>query len=126
MQSAYKYYRSMVSSPEPSQPQPKRLKPPHPGALMKRIRELAKEGAVSWRTHVFERSEQRDIDINDALAVLRLGEIEGPIEPGINPGEWKCKVTAKPDTTSRRLGVALVVIRNERLFLVTVEWEDIQ
>ncbi len=33
----YKYYRSMASNPEPTQSQ---LKPPHPGGLMKRIREL--------------------------------------------------------------------------------------
>ena len=71
--------------------------------------------AHSWRTHIFDRSEQRDIDVPDAIEVLRLGEIEGPIEPGINPGEWKCKVTTKLDKSSRRL---------EHLFLVTVEWED--
>src|SRR5258707_15844513 len=91
---------------------------------MKRIRELVKQGAFSWGTHVFERGEQRDIDVPDAIEVLRLGEIEGPLEPGINPGEWKCKVTAKPDKSSRRLGVAVIVVRNEHLFLVTVEWED--
>jgi hypothetical protein len=101
-------------------PEPK-PKPPHPGVLMGRIRALVKRGAFSWGTHVFERSVQRDIDIYDATEVLRLGEIEGPIEPGVNPGEWKCKVTAKPDKSSRRLGVAVVVVRDERLFLLTVE-----
>jgi hypothetical protein len=70
------------------------------------------------------RCDQRDIDITDAVEVLRLGEIEGPIESGVNPEEWKCKVTAKVDKSSRRLGVATVVIRNEELFLLTVEWED--
>jgi hypothetical protein len=115
--------------PEPKPPKPK---PPHPGALIGRIRALVKQGAFSWGTHVFERSAQRNIDIHDAtevlrlgeIEVLRLGEIEGPIEPGVNPGEWKCKVTAKPDKSSRRLGVAVVVVRDERLFLLTVEWED--
>jgi hypothetical protein len=93
---------------------------------MKRIRELAQEGAYSWGKHVRERIAQRDIDINDAVDVLRLGEIDGPIEPGSNLGEWNCKVTAKPDKSSRQLGVAVVVIRDDRLFLMTVEWEDVK
>ncbi len=103
-------------------------KPPHPGKLMERIRRLAKAGSYSWGKHVFDRSGQRDIDINDAAEVLRLGEIEGPIEPGINPGEWKCKVTARTGRSSRRLGVAVVVIRDNHLFLMTVvvEWEDVK
>jgi hypothetical protein len=73
-----------------------------------------------------ERIAQRDIDIGDAVEVLRIGEIEGPIEPGADPGEWVCKVTAKPDKSSRRLGVAVVVIRDDRLFFKTVEWEDVK
>lgn len=51
---------------------------------------------------------------------------EGPIEPGVNPGEWKCKVTARTGRSSRRLGVAVVVIRDDHLFLMTVEWEDVK
>jgi hypothetical protein len=96
-------------------------KPPHPGALMAQIRKLAEQGAYSYGPHVFDRRDERDIDINDALYVLRIGEIDGPIEPGINPGG---KVTAKPQGSDRALGVALVVIRSEELFFMTVEWED--
>jgi hypothetical protein len=91
---------------------------------MTRIRKLAKEGAYSWGEHVFNRSEEREIDIHDALWVLKLGEIDGPIVAGANPDEWKCKVTAKTDRSSRELGVVVVVVKNRRMFLVTVEWED--
>jgi hypothetical protein len=102
-------------------------KPPHPGVLMARIRELAKQGAYSWGTHVFERRGERGIDISDALDVLRLGDITGAITAGINSGEWKCKVTAKlADKSSREMGVAVVVIRNSEIFLMTVEWEDVK
>ena len=112
---------------EPAAPVPvPNQKPPHPGVLMTRIRELAKQGAVSWGPHVFERTELRDIDVNDAFYVLKIGEIAGAIEPGINPDEWKCKVTAKPTGAGRELGVATVVIQNQKLFLMTVEWEDIK
>lgn len=91
---------------------------------MAQIRKLVEQGAYSYRPHVFDRRDERDIDINDALYVLRIGEIDGPIEPGINSGEWKCKVTAKPQGSNRALGVALVVIRSEELFFMTAEWED--
>jgi hypothetical protein len=104
-------------------PQPK---PPHPGKLMARIRELAKSGAYSWGDHVFERSGQRDIDVTDAISVLKLGEIEGAITPGENPDEWKCKVTGRIDGSTREVGVVVVVIQNNHLFLITVEWEDIK
>jgi hypothetical protein len=104
----------------PAQPLPK----PHPGTLMARIRELAKSGAYSWGNHVFERSGQRDIDLPDAIGVLRLGEIEGPITPGNNPGEWKCKVAGPIDGSSRDGGVVVVVIQNNHMFLFTVAWAD--
>jgi hypothetical protein len=99
-------------------------KPPHPGVLMARIRKLAAQGAYSFGSHVFERRRQRNIDINDALDVLRLGEIVGPIKAGVNPGEWTCKVTAKLERSNREIGVALVVIQDNELFFTTVEWED--
>jgi len=100
-------------------------RPPHPGELRKRIAALAKEGAISFSVHAFdERSPQRRIDISDVRRVLSIGEIEGRIEPGLRPGEWKCKVVAKGESTSRRIGVVTVVADDQRLFVVTVEWED--
>jgi hypothetical protein len=91
---------------------------------MARIRHLAAQGTYSWGPHVFERRAERNIDLTDALDVLRLGEIVGTITPGENPGEWKCKVTAKLERSNREIGVALVVVRDEHLFFMTVEWED--
>lgn len=99
-------------------------KPPHPGALMERIRILADQGNYSFGSHVFERSRQRGIDITDVLDVLRVGEIDGPIAPGRNSGEWKCKVTATLEESNREIGVALVVIGDHEMFFITVEWED--
>ena len=99
--------------------------PPHPGELRKRIAELATAGAVSFSAHAFdERSPERGIDINDAIRVLRIGEIEGEIAPGANAGEWKCKMVAKAENSSRRIGVVTVVVRLQRLLIATVEWED--
>jgi len=97
---------------------------PHPGSLMKIIRRLATEGKVDFAFHAFERSDERDIALPDALAVLRQGEIEGEIVAGNSPGEWKCKVTDTALGSSRSIGVVVVVVREPRLFIVTVEWED--
>jgi hypothetical protein len=99
-------------------------KSPHPGVLAAQIRKLASEGHYSYGLHVFDRQDLRDIDINDAIEILKLGEIDPHIVPGINPGEWKCKMVGKIDKSSRQLGVAVVVVQASHLFLTTVEWED--
>ena len=112
----------MANTAVPAQPQPKA--PPHPGVLMARIRELAKSGAYSYGEHVFVRQGERDIDVPDAVRVLKLGEIKGAISPGDNPDEWKCKVTGPVDGSNREVGVVVVVIQNNHMFFVTVEWED--
>ena len=67
---------------------------PHSG--MEIIRRLATEANVGYSLRAFERSDERDIDLLDALAVLRQGEIEGEIVAGNSLGEWKCKVTGIP------------------------------
>ena len=76
--------------------------------------------------HAEERMIERDIDMIDVLKVLRIGDIVGPIEPGISEHEWKCKVTASPryPETAREIGVVTIVVRSSRLLIKTVEWED--
>ena len=57
------------------------------------------------------------------LDVLRHGEIKGDIEPGQRPGEWKVKLIREAKGR-REAGVVVLVVRNARLFVKTVEWED--
>lgn len=100
-------------------------KTPHPGVLRRLIADLASRWLIKFTFHAEEeRSGLRSIGIDEARRVLMIGEIEGPIEPGVGPGEWRCKVVARAEGSSRRIGVATVVIRTERLLLPTVEWED--
>ena len=100
-------------------------KTPHPGDLIKVIRRLAEKGVVGFSYYAFdERGPERSIDIQDALAVLRQGTIKDDIIPGKGANEWKCKVIDKMDEPPRWLGVVTVVIKNERLYVLTVEWED--
>jgi hypothetical protein len=52
------------------------------------------------------------------------GDIDGNVVPGRKSGEWKCLVVGKLDWTPREAGVATVVVRKDRLIIVTVEWMD--
>lgn len=98
--------------------------------LEKTIRSLAKDSRnVRWRsnsyeTHVESRMEWRDITDRMMFDVLRTGFIKGEIEPGAKPGEWKAKM-AKQMKGSREVGVVAIVIKDRRLFIKTVEWEDL-
>ena len=58
------------------------------------------------------------------LTVLRLGTIDGPVQAGNRPGEWQCLVVAKVAPGSRDVGVATVVVQQQRLIIKTVEWID--
>ena len=51
--------------------------------------------------------------------------LEGAIEPGKKPGEWKVKMV-KEVRGRREVGVVVITIRNERLFVKTAEWEDVR
>lgn len=100
--------------------------PPRPYQLLAVIRSLVEEADIVILDHAEDRMVERDIDIIDVLHVLRSGEIVGPIEPGKDIQEWKCKLTAAPRASgnSREIGVVAIVVRASRLLILTVEWED--
>lgn len=97
---------------------------PRPAQLLDQIRRLAADSRnVAFGPHARAQMEKRDLTSLDALRVLLTGHVHGDIEAGQNVGEWKCKVVAKRKG-SRAVGVAVIVIRQGRLFVKTVEWED--
>lgn len=101
------------------------MKKPHPGQLIATIRRLAAARLISYAYHAAdERMPERDFDTDDIHEVFRIGDIVGPIDAGRNPGEWVCKVCAQPFGTRRWMGVVTVVIREQRLRIITTEWED--
>jgi len=69
--------------------------------------------------------EERGITTLDALRVLRSGDIKGSIEAGNSKGEWRCKIV-KQMKGAREIGVVTIVISTGRLFVKTVEWEDLK
>ena len=89
------------------------------------VREIATaDRHVYLGAHTRERMEERGITRLDAIRVLQRATIEGDIEPGRKPGEWKCKCVARLKG-SREIGVVTVVIEERKLFVKTVEWEDL-
>ncbi len=99
---------------------------PRPEDLLSRIQQLARDSKnVAFSDHAEERMDERGITDLDTLRVLRSGDLSGPICPGIREGEWKCKVVA-PIKGRREVGVVTIVIRNKRLLIKTVEWEDMR
>ena len=68
---------------------------------------------------------ERDISIRVALTVIREGTVMGDIEPGCHPGEWKAKVVRNMKGR-RDVGVVVLLVRNDRLIVKTVEWEDMR
>lgn len=103
---------------------------PRPSEIEKTIRTLALDSrnvrwkAVSYETHAESRMEWRDITDRMMFEVLRTGFVKGEIDPGLYPGEWKAKM-AKQMKGTREVGVVTIVIKNRKLFIKTVEWEDL-
>ena len=98
---------------------------PLEGDLEAIIHEIATaDRHVYLGTHARERMAERDITRVDALRVLQRGSISGGVMPGKKPGEWKCKVVARLKG-SREIGVVTIVVEEKKLFVKTVEWEDL-
>lgn len=104
---------------------------PRPAELEKTIRRLAADsGNVRWQSRVYDthaesRMDWRDITDRMMFEVLRTGYLTGDILPGKNPGEWKAKM-CKQMKGRREVGVVTIVMNGSRLFVKTVEWEDVR
>jgi uncharacterized protein DUF4258 len=90
-----------------------------------RIRSLAADSDnVIFGTHCLERMDQRGIVDTQVLEILRTGMVaENPSQTKTR--EWKCKVTKKL-RGAREAGAITIILHNGRLFVMTVEWEDIR
>ena len=99
--------------------------PKLPAALArKRINQLSKMTAnVIFGSHARQRMVEREIFADDVYRVLRTGYVDG--EPELTEqGEWKCKVTLKLQN-GRVAGVVTIILHKNKLFVKTVEWEDV-
>ena len=98
-----------------------------PQMAQKLVRELAQNSSnIIWRGHAQERSEERDITFLDALMILRTGIIEGNPQAGKYPGEWKCKLVKKLRENRDAGVVTIIMTKQSKLKVVTVEWENLR
>ncbi len=96
-----------------------------PAIAETRIKEAAKDSAnIDWSRHALERMDERGFLDIQVLRALRTGSISGDPTP-TNDGGWKCKMI-KPITGGRDVGVVTIILVNGRLFIKTVEWEDLK
>lgn len=90
-----------------------------------RIRELAQLSEnIIFGDEALDDMVERSITDVQVLEIL-LGGFVADRPEATEFGDWKCKVTK--ELRGRREAAAVVVImRNARLFLKSVEWEDVQ
>jgi hypothetical protein len=107
--------------PEAKSPKPVEFRP-RPEKIRDLIHRLAADTRkIFWTPHAHERMAERDITDRTAVDVLRTGSPRGLIEPGKHSGEVVKEVKGR-----REAGVVVLTIRNERLLVKTVEWEDVK
>jgi len=90
----------------------------------KRIHAAAKDSQnVVLGNHARDRMLERDIFDVDVFRILRTGHVDEQPEQ-TEQGEWKCKVTLKI-RGGRTAGVITIILRSGKLFVKTVEWENL-
>jgi Domain of unknown function (DUF4258) len=100
--------------------------PIRPETIRDLVHRLAKDTAnIRWSKHALERMDERGITDHVAVNVLRLGDLKGKPEAGQSPGEWKVKLVREAKGR-REVGVVVVTIKNAKLLVKTVEWEDLR
>jgi hypothetical protein len=110
-----------MKPPGPPSNQPK---PPHAGVLMTAIRKLAASGSITYTTHAEQRLSQRDIDRQDVLDAIRIGDIRGKVTAGRNASEWQCLIVGPLPHSARDIGIAVAVTPTSIIVIKTVEWID--
>ena len=90
----------------------------------KRIRQisLVTENVILGN-HALERMAEREIYDIEVLRVLRTGYVDERPERTAQD-EWQCKVTLKIKG-GRSAGVVTIILQSGKLFVKTVEWEDL-
>ena len=98
---------------------------PRPEVIRDLVWRLAADTSnIKWSKHALLRMGERGITDRLAVETMRKGMPKGTVETGENPGEWKLKMTHRP-TGRREVGVVVITVRNARLLVKTVEWEDL-
>lgn len=94
------------------------------GVAQSRIRKIAEISEnVILGTHARKRMAERDILDVDVFRTLRQGYVDEAPELTQN-NEWMVKITLKIKG-GRTAGVVTIMLQSGKLFVKTVEWEDL-
>lgn len=94
------------------------------GVAEKRIREIALVTEnVILGNHARKRMIERELFDVDVFRILRQGHVDDVPEL-TDSKEWKCKITMKI-RGGRTAGVVTIILHNGKLFVKTVEWENL-
>ena len=89
------------------------------------IREIALDTSnIIFGDHSFERINEREINIDECIRILREGYVEPT--PTINGnGDWEF-IVSKKIRGERAAGLATIILRNNnKVFIKTVMWRDL-
>jgi Domain of unknown function (DUF4258) len=96
-----------------------------PEAALESVKFLAADSKlVGFTDHALVRMEERDIFDVDVFRVLKNGRIKGSVSSAKREGECLVKIVDKIKG-QREVGVVTVIIRQSKLLVITVEWEDL-
>jgi len=86
----------------------------------------AKSENVLFTDHALNQMELREIFDGDILTIYRseASSIKGEVNRGKNNGEYHCKVVRRI-RGEREAGIATIILPNDKLLVLTVEWEDL-
>jgi hypothetical protein len=95
------------------------------GEATRRIHQTAeKTEDIIFGEHALERMEERGITDAQVYEVLRKGHVSEP--PALTKlGEWKCKIVSEL-RGGREIGAITIFLKSGKLFIKTVEWEDLR
>lgn len=96
-----------------------------PSAAQSKVRQLsASSSNLIFTRHIEQRMSERGIDTDAVLRILRTGSVDDEPQPTEIEGDWKIKVT-RIMPSGRTAGVVTVLVgKNQKLVLLTAEWED--
>lgn len=101
---------------------PVKLRQKQAEVLIRRISEDTRN--IIFGNHATDRMEERGITPNEVIQVLKKGHVYDMPVPGKKKSEWKCKVE-RHARGNRDIGVVTIIMQEQRLFLVIIEWEDL-
>lgn len=77
------------------------------------------EGRIIYGKHFRDALADEGLEIADAFAVLKAGQIYDEPEPNVKTGEWKYRIEGKtPD--EKQIGIVFCFKSEEDAFLITV------